>query len=114
MVRLSRLPRRVSGLGARVKALPKNAESFYTSAPWRAYRKAHRAWTVARKGSVWCCVCGETGRLILDHRRERRDGGADFPPYEEADWFCTGCHNAKTAAAKAARAAGGGAGQGGG
>lgn len=107
MVRLSRLPRRVSGLGARVKALPKRAEGFYASAEWRAYRKAHRAWTVDRQGGVWCVTCGGSGgRMILDHRRERRDGGADFPPFEEADWYCTGCHNRKTGAAKAARARG--------
>jgi 5-methylcytosine-specific restriction endonuclease McrA len=52
-------------------------------------------------------VCGGTNRLILDHRVERRDGGADFPPFEEADWFCAGCHNTKTARARALRAGGG-------
>lgn len=87
--------------------MPKVADGFYLSAEWRAYRSAHRAWTIARQGGVWCRVCGSVKRLILDHRTERKDGGADFPPYEEADWYCGGCHNAKTAAARAKRAAGG-------
>ena len=92
---------------ARVAALPKRADRFYLSPEWRDYRKRHRAWTKQRKGGVWCCVCGGGGRLILDHRVERRDGGADFPPFEEADWYCAGCHNRKTAAAKAKRTGGG-------
>ena len=91
---------------ARVRAMPKVAESFYQSAEWRAYRKRHRDWTRARKGGVWCCTCGAGGRLILDHRVERRDGGADFPPFEEADWYCTGCHNRKTSEAKTQRVGG--------
>ena len=107
MGRLTALPSRLSGLPARVKALPKRAEGFYQSAAWKAYRRAHAAWTRARQGGLWCCVCGATGRLILDHRVERKDGGADFPPYEEADWYCTGCHNRKTAEARAKRARGG-------
>ncbi|MBD2842696.1 HNH endonuclease [Erythrobacter sp. KMU-140] len=95
---------RLAGLPPRVRALPKVAERFYTSPEWKDYRKRHRAWTVAQKGGCWCCVCGASGRLILDHRVERRDGGADFPPFDEADWYCTGCHNAKTAEARARRA----------
>lgn len=96
----------MGGLAARVKALPKAAEGFYLSAEWRAYRAGHKAWTIARQGGLWCCKCGGTNRLILDHRVERRDGGADFPPYDQADWYCTGCHNSKTVAAKAQRARG--------
>ena len=104
MARLTRLPARIGALPARVKAAPKVAEAFYTSAPWRAYRSAHAAWTKARQGGLWCCICGGTKRLVLDHRVERKDGGADFPPYEEADWYCAGCHNRKTAEARAKRA----------
>ncbi|MGL5446561.1 MAG: HNH endonuclease [Rhabdaerophilum sp.] len=107
MGRLRQLPARLGGMAARVKAMPKVAERFYLSAEWRAYRSAHRAWTKARQGGVWCCVCGSVARLILDHRVERKDGGADFPPYEEADWYCGGCHNTKTAKARHQRAGGG-------
>jgi 5-methylcytosine-specific restriction endonuclease McrA len=106
MGRLTQLRGRVGALSSRVKALPKVAERFYLSAEWKAYRAAHRAWTVARQGGLWCCVCGSTKRLILDHRVERKDGGADFPPYEQADWYCGGCHNVKTARARERRAGG--------
>ena len=39
--------------------------------------------------------------------KRRKDGGADFPPYEEADWYCAGCHGRKTAQERARRAGGG-------
>lgn len=107
MGRLKAMPSRLGALPSRVKALPKAAELFYQSAAWKAYRKAHRAWTIARQGGLWCAVCGSTKRLILDHRVERKDGGEDLPPYDECEWLCGGCHNRKTAAAKAARARGG-------
>jgi len=104
--RLKALPGRLGSAGSRVKALPKRAEQFYLSQEWREYRARHRAWTIARQGGVWCVVCGSTERLILDHRHERKDGGADFPPFEEAHWHCGGCHNRKTATEKARRARG--------
>ncbi|WP_047004963.1 hypothetical protein [Aurantiacibacter luteus] len=88
-------------------ALPKVAERFYQSKAWLDYRRRHAAWTRARLGGLWCCQCGGTRRLILDHRVERKDGGPDFPPFEQADWYCGGCHNRKTAQARAARARGG-------
>lgn len=106
MARLTRLPGRIAAMPSRVKVLPKRAEGFYASAEWKAYRERHRAWTVQRQGGVWCAVCGSTKRLILDHVVERRDGGADFPPFEGARWLCGAHHNAKTAAAKKARAQG--------
>lgn len=86
--------------------LPKKVESFYTSPGWRAYRAWHKGETIKRNGGLWCSVCGEGGRLILDHTVERRDGGPDFPPFEGAKWHCSGCHNAKTARAKVTRVAG--------
>lgn len=106
-MRLTGLPGRLSALPSRVQALPKRAEAFYTSEAWRSYRKRHREWTSARQGGVWCCKCGSKHRLILDHRVERRDGGADLPPFEEADWYCSGCHNRKTAEARRQRVGGG-------
>ena len=105
--RLRQLPGRMGRLPSRVAFRPKVAESFYLSAEWKAYRAAHRAQTKARHGGVWCCVCGGGGRLILDHVIERRDGGPDFPPFDGAKWYCAGCHNTKTARAKAQRVRGG-------
>jgi 5-methylcytosine-specific restriction protein A len=104
--RLRQLPARVAALPARVAALPKMAERFYQSAEWLAYRRAHRRWTAERQGGVWCAVCGAGGRLILDHKVERKDGGADFPAFDGAEWLCTSCHNAKTAKARGRRANG--------
>ncbi len=107
MGRLTGMAPRIGSLPPRVAAMPKVAESFYNSASWRAYRQQHRDWTIARQGGVWCKVCGSTKRLILDHAIERKDGGEDLPPLEQAHWYCTGCHNRKTAEAKAKRARGG-------
>ena len=106
MARLRQLPGRMPRLPARVAARPKVAERFYLSAEWRAYRAWHRAETKRRKGGVWCCVCGGTSRLILDHVVERRDGGPDLPEFDGAKWYCTAHHNAKTARAKEARVRG--------
>lgn len=103
VARLTHLPRRLGSLGSRVKSLPKRADRFYLSAEWRQYRSDHAAWTKAKDGGLWCCVCGAGGRLILDHVHERKDGGADLPAYEGAKWYCTAHHNSKTAAARARR-----------
>jgi 5-methylcytosine-specific restriction endonuclease McrA len=103
---IGRLPSRMGRAPSRVAMLPKKAESFYQSAGWLAYRKAHRAETVRRQGGVWCVVCGSRHKLILDHVVERRDGGPDFPSHDGAKWYCGGCHNAKTARARAARISG--------
>jgi 5-methylcytosine-specific restriction endonuclease McrA len=104
MGRLKQLGARLGSIAPRVRAMPKVAERFYLSAEWKAYRAWHRAETRRRAGAVWCCVCGGTERLILDHVIERKDGGADFPAFEGARWYCGGCHNTKTAKARAARA----------
>lgn len=106
MARLSGLPKRLNALPRRVAPMPKKAEGFYQSQAWRDYRSRHADWTRRQRGGLWCCQCGGTRRLTLDHRVERRDGGADFPPFEEADWYCAGCHARKTATARAARARG--------
>ncbi len=106
MGRLKAMPSRLGRPAPMVRALPKVVEGFYQSAEWLRYRTAHRQWTVARHGGCWCKVCGSTKRLILDHRVERSDGGADFPPFEEADWLCQAHHNRKTADARARRARG--------
>jgi hypothetical protein len=48
-------------------------------------------------------------RLILDHVRERKDGGADLDP-ANTEWLTFSEHQAKTAKAKARRARGQGGG----
>lgn len=107
MGRLRQLGARLGSIGPKVRAMPKVAERFYTSPEWKGFRAWHRAETRRRAGGVWCCVCGSTVRLILDHVIERKDGGPDFPPYEGARWYCGGCHNTKTAKARETRARGG-------
>lgn len=106
MGKLGRMPSMLGTMPALIKAAPKVAEHFYQSPEWADYRRRHREWTIARQGGVWCCRCGSAKRLILDHRVERKDGGADFPPFEEADWLCGRHHAEKTAVARARRAAG--------
>lgn len=99
--KLKSMPARLGGLKPRLAPMPKVADRFYQSAEWKALRSAKRA-----QGPAFCCVCGCGGRLILDHREERRDGGADLPGLDGLDWYCTAHHNAKTAAARARRARG--------
>jgi 5-methylcytosine-specific restriction endonuclease McrA len=103
MGRLTALPPRLTPLAPRLRAMPKAADRFYTSAEWKALRAAKKA-----AGPAFCCVCGAGRcRLILDHRVERKDGGADLPPLAELDWYCVAHHNAKTARERARRANGG-------
>jgi len=78
--------------------MPKQAESFYKSPEWAQARRD--------QPNKWCVVCGVTQRLILDHKVERKDGGADLDP-ANLEWLCLPCHNRKTAQAKAKRARGG-------
>lgn len=103
------MPGRLQAMPARVTALPKQVDPFYRSADWQALRKAKLA-----QGRARCCVCGigmaRGVRMILDHRVERKDGGADNPGLDGLDWFCIAHHNAKTAAAKASRGRGVGGG----
>jgi len=98
VVRLTSMPRRLASAAPRIRAMPKQTDPFYTSQAWRDLRKAKRA-----QGPAFCCKCGAGGKLILDHRVERKDGGADLPPLDQLDWYCVAHPNAKTAAAKAAR-----------
>jgi hypothetical protein len=87
---------------AKVQAAPKVVESFYASAAWRGLvedRKRDPDYALARARAKK----GE--RLILDHIRERKDGGADLDP-ANTQWLTFGEHQAKTAAARARRARG--------
>lgn len=99
MAQLKGLPRRMGRAPVKVPAPPKQSDRFYQSDEWKKLRKDKLA-----QGPAFCCVCGTAkGKLILDHREERKDGGADLPSLDQLDWYCVGDHNRKTAAAKAAR-----------
>lgn len=98
MSKLKAMPSRFGGMRPRVAAMPKVADRFYQSPEWAAAR--------SRQPNKWCAICGSTKRLILDHKVERKDGGADFDP-QNLEWLCQSHHNTKTADAKARRARGG-------
>lgn len=91
---------RVGSLPYRVGMAPKVADPFYLSREWRelvASRK-HDADYAAAKARA---KPGE--RLILDHKRERKDGGADLDRLN-TEWLTMSEHQAKTAAARRTRA----------
>ncbi|MBP7619319.1 MAG: HNH endonuclease [Gemmatimonadales bacterium] len=102
MSRLKALPPRIATLAPRVRPLPKVAERFYLSPEWRGL-----AARIKRKRGAVCERCGSDHRVIADHIVELKDGGA---PLDEAniELLCQAHHNAKTAAARAARVGRGG------
>lgn len=102
MGRLTAVPSRLGMLPSRVTFAPKVAEAFYYSPPWRALvarLKRQRGARCQRPG------CGSAKRIIADHIIERKDGGADLDP-ANIELLCHACHQVKTAAARARRAAG--------
>lgn len=102
MGRLKALGSRLGAMPAKVQAAPKVAEGFYTSPSWRTLvedRKRDPDYAAARARAKR----GE--RLILDHKVERKDGGADLDP-ANTEWLTNSEHQAKTARARAARAQG--------
>lgn len=83
-----------------VKPPDKVVESFYSTALWKATAQAIR-----KRDGYKCVKCGErNGRLYVDHRVERRDGGSD---YDEAnlETLCASCHGLKGAAERVKRGA---------
>lgn len=99
-MRLTGLPRRFAAMPARVQALPKRAEGFYASREWRSLVAR-----LKRERGSWCAKCGAGGRIIGDHIRERRDGGAELDP-ANIELLCQPCHNRKTAKARKLRVEG--------
>lgn len=102
MGRLTALGSRLGLMPARVRATPKVAEGFYSSPAWRELvrdRKRDADYAAAKARAKR----GE--RLILDHKIERKDGGADLDP-ANTEWLTNSEHQAKTAKARAARAQG--------
>jgi hypothetical protein len=87
----------------RVAAAPKVADPFYLSAEWTALKDRRRLdpdyYAALRRRRY----PGE--RLILDHVRELKDGGAELDA-ANTEWLTHSEHQAKTAKARGARAAG--------
>lgn len=100
MGRLTMLKPRLRAMDqATAKIPPKVAEPFYKSRAW----KGLAADVMADEGKR-CRSCGQKrGRMIVDHIVERRDGGAELDR-ANCQVICIGCHNAKTAKARAERA----------
>lgn len=85
-------------LAPMVAAMPKIADALYTSPEWRALVR-----DIKRMRGNFCQRCGKGGRIIGDHIVEVKDGGAQIDP-SNVELLCIGCHNGKTAKAKARRA----------
>jgi 5-methylcytosine-specific restriction protein A len=106
MARLKALASRLGAAPPRLRPPPKTVEPFYSSKAWRslvAARKLDRDYFAALSRAK----AGE--RLILDHRIERKDGGADLDP-ANTEWLTMSEHQRKTARARARRARGEGGG----
>lgn len=96
------LPSRLGSAPPKLKAPEKRPDPFYRSAPWLclvADRKLDADYFAAKRRAK----AGE--RLILDHRRELKDGGAALDP-SNTEWLTFSEHQAKTARARAERASG--------
>jgi hypothetical protein len=101
MVRLMRASGRLSGTApGRLAPSAKRVEPFYHSPEWIALRERRKrdadygvALSRAKPGE----------RVILDHKRERKDGGESLDP-ANTEWLTHSEHQAKTARAKRARA----------
>jgi ribosomal protein S27AE len=102
MGRLKAVPARLSAAAPKLRAAPKVAEPFYQSRAWRELVDQ-----VKRKRGRFCERCGAGGRLIADHKIERKDGGADLDEANIELLCARVCHPRKTAAARARRARGG-------
>ena len=103
MGRLKALGSRVGSMPAKVRAAPKQVESFYSSAAWKNLVADIKAMRGARCERAGCPT--PTKRVIADHIVERKDGGADLDP-SNIELLCFDHHQQKTAAARAARAQG--------
>ncbi len=100
MVKLKALPGRLSQLPPRLKNADKVADPFYNSPEWRAL-----ASEVKKERGNKCEICGSRNRVIADHIKEIRDGGARLDK-SNIQLLCTKHHNQKTHAERARRARG--------
>jgi hypothetical protein len=102
VAKLKALPDRLRGSAPRLGFMPKSAEPFYQSREWKAL-VADRKRDPDYRAAKMRATRGE--RLILDHKVERKDGGANLDP-ANTEWLTKGEHERKTAAARRARATG--------
>ena len=102
MGRLRQLPARLAPLGPRVAAMPKVADRFYLSREWRALRAARMLDGDYFGALKRAKADGSNGRVILDHDREIKDGGAKLDPANTV-WRTHVEHQAKTARMARAR-----------
>ena len=100
MGRLKAMAPRLGGLAPRVRAPVKRADEFYASPEWKALLREIKA-----ERGAWCVRCGSGRRIVGDHIREIKDGGARLDP-ANVQLLCHACHQRKTAEARAARARG--------
>ena len=100
MARLVHLPGRLGGSrGSRVYAGGKRVAPFYQSREWIELRERRK-----RDGD-YAAAKGRAGpgeRVILDHVKEIKDGGAKLDP-ANTQWLTFTEHQAKTEGAKRAR-----------
>ena len=59
---------------------------------WRTWARLRRA--VLQRDGYRCQLCGKAGRLDVDHRIRKEDGGGDES--ENLQALCRTCHIAKT------------------
>jgi hypothetical protein len=100
--RLTNIKPQLGSIGPRLKPPLKLVEQFYSSPEWLALR-AKRKRDPDYQAALQRAKPGE--RVILDHIRERRDGGDDLDPNNTA-WLTNSEHQAKTARERSRRARG--------
>lgn len=102
MARLKAAPPRLRSAPPKLAPPPKQVERFYSSPAWHALREKRKLdadyFAALRRAKP-----GE--RVILDHKRERKDGGDDLDP-ANTEWLTNSEHQAKTAQARGQRARG--------
>lgn len=102
MGRLTNIKPQLGSIGPRLRPPPKIVEQFYSSPEWRAL-VARRKRDPDYRAALQRAKPGE--RVILDHIKERRDGGDELAP-ENTRWMTFSEHQLKTAQARARRARG--------
>ncbi|MBY0422211.1 MAG: HNH endonuclease [Parvularculaceae bacterium] len=97
------MPKKLTNIGARLVALrprlapTKRADDLYASAEWRRLAAKLKA----ERGGA-CARCGSSDRVVADHVREVKDGGAALDA-ANLQLLCHACHQSKTAAARTTR-----------
>jgi hypothetical protein len=105
MARLLMMAPRVARLDARkVRLAPRSDDSLYDSPRWRALTAQLKRERGERCEDPDCKTpSGPWRRIVADHVREVRDGGALFDK-RGIMLRCDACHNRKTAQERARRA----------